>query len=32
LIEHLNVTSQGDEVEIKLNTTQSDIAPLMRRF
>lgn len=32
LIEHLNVTSQGEEVEIKLNTTQSDIAPLMRRF
>lgn len=32
LIENLSVTSQNDEVEIKLNTTQSDIAPLMRRF
>lgn len=32
LIEDLSVTSQGEEVEIKLNTTQSDIAPLMRRF
>ncbi len=32
LIEHLSVTSQGEEVEIKLNTTQADIAPLIRRF
>ena len=32
LIEDLNVTSQNNEVEIKLNTTQSNIAPLMRRF
>ena len=32
LIENLSVTSQNEEVEIKLNTTQSDIAPLIRRF
>ena len=32
LIENLSVTSQNEEVEIKLNTTQPDIAPLMRRF
>ncbi|HEX8143727.1 MAG TPA: hypothetical protein VF553_14095 [Pyrinomonadaceae bacterium] len=32
LINSLSVTSQNNEVEIKLNVAQADIAPLMRRF
>jgi hypothetical protein len=31
LIKSLSVNVQGEEVEIKLNVTQADIAPLMRR-
>lgn len=32
LLNRVNVTSQENEVEIKLNVTQEEIAPLMRRF
>lgn len=32
LIKALSINAQGEEVEIKLNVTQADIAPLMRRF
>jgi hypothetical protein len=32
LINELSVTSQDNQVEIKLSVTQSDIAPLMRNF
>jgi hypothetical protein len=32
LINGLSITSQDNEVEIKLNVTQSEIAPLMRKF
>jgi hypothetical protein len=32
LLKAVSVNVQGEEVEIKLNVTQTDIAPLMRRF
>lgn len=32
LIKALSINVQNDEVEIKLNVTQTDIAPLMQRF
>ncbi|HEY6189673.1 MAG TPA: hypothetical protein VIW80_18610 [Pyrinomonadaceae bacterium] len=32
LIDNLNVSSEANQVEIKLNITQTEIAPLMRNF
>ncbi|HEX8139837.1 MAG TPA: hypothetical protein VF544_19920 [Pyrinomonadaceae bacterium] len=32
LLNNLTITSQGNEVEFKLNVTQQEIAPLMRNF